>query len=70
MASRTRSTATMRADLSKATAPVWDQIETGELAFDFSGRPKALPSSARSRAGRGGKRSVKDAILRWLEEQL
>ena len=69
MASRNQSRASVRLEASKSPAMVWDQIDTGELAFDFSARSKALPSSARKWAGRG-KRSVKEAILRWLEEQL
>ena len=53
----------------KNRAAVWDQLAPGELAFDFSART--------TRTGNAGlewkdheKVGVKEAIVRWLEEQL
>lgn len=46
----------------------WDEVANGELAFDFSSRrPAAAPAPGMSRSP---KRGVKEAIVRWLEEQL
>ena len=52
-------------------ASVWDKVASPELAFDFSQRaPAPVPSPAltdwtvRDRVG------IKEAIIRWLEEQL
>ncbi|MGC4113481.1 MAG: hypothetical protein QM765_02190 [Myxococcales bacterium] len=47
----------------------WDQVSPGELAFDFTtpSEPKSASSvdwTSKDRA------SVKEAIIRWLEEQI
>ena len=61
--------AVLPAPTPKARMAAWDQVSSGELAFDFTtpgGEPKAasLDWGGRDRAG------VKEAIIRWLEEQL
>lgn len=47
----------------------WDQVAPSELAFDFTAKnaepkPPGLDWGVKDRA------SVKEAIIRWLEEQL
>jgi len=55
---------TVETDLTRTTA--WEQVEKKELALDFSTRTTRLPT----RRGRQENRSIKDAIIRWLEEQM
>jgi hypothetical protein len=61
-----------RATVATAKAPkprgnAWDQVSKGELAFDFTQPEVARAPRTRRRRGRAG---VREAILRWLEEQL
>ena len=53
----------------KNRAAVWDQLASGELAFDFTARKPANPSPTLDWKDRE-KVGVKEAIVRWLEEQL
>jgi hypothetical protein len=55
--------------LPKNRAAAWDQIANGELAFDFfadapSATGPVLDWHAQEKVG------VKEAIIRWLEEQI
>ena len=57
------------ASAAKSRMSAWDQVSSAELAFDFKARSPeakapALDWGSRDRA------SVKEAIIRWLEEQL
>ena len=53
----------------KARMAAWDQVAPSELAFDFTPiRPEA--KSANLDWGSKDKAGVKEAIIRWLEEQL
>lgn len=61
--------ATVVAPAPRGGGAAWDQVASGELAFDFTVRTPATRSpnldwSAREKVG------VKEAIIRWLEEQL
>ncbi len=58
---------TVTVEAAKSRAAAWDQVSRGELAFDFS-----QPTVARSPRARPlkGKLGVREAIIRWLEEQL
>lgn len=48
----------------------WDHVSNGELDLDFSPR-MASPSRAGQRNWKSGERvGVKEAIIRWLEEQI
>jgi hypothetical protein len=49
-------------------ASAWDEVARGELAFDFGGRQsvKARPGGLAWRM----RRTLRDRIARWLEEQL
>ncbi len=56
-------------DTSVIRSAVWEHVASGELAFDFSPQPvpakPAIPEWSAQNKG-----SVKDAIIRFLEEQL
>jgi len=54
---------------SKSRMSEWDQVAPGELAFDFT-LPGAEPKSTSLDWGHKDRASVKEAIIRWLEEQL
>lgn len=65
----------LRTDAPAAPAPgpkprvaAWDQVASGELAFDFT--TPAEPKSAALDWGTRDRAGVKEAIIRWLEEQL
>lgn len=70
MGSRAQRVATVaQAQATRGPAAAWDQVAPDELAFDFD--PDAPPPNApeldwktREKVG------VKEAIIRWLEEQL
>jgi hypothetical protein len=66
MGSPQRATA-VTVDAAKSRAAAWDQVSRGELAFDFS--QPAVARSPRMRPLKG-KVGVREAIARWLEEQL
>jgi hypothetical protein len=53
----------------KVRSSAWDQVMSEELAFDFSPRA-AVPAPALRKWGLQEKGSVKEAIIRWLDEQL
>lgn len=67
---RTQRVATVaEAQALRSRAAAWDQVAPDELAFDFDAaappeRAPALDWKAREKVG------VKEAIIRWLEEQL
>ncbi len=66
---RARRTAVLtQAEVQPGRAAIWDKLASGELAFDFT-PPPANPQvpSAETDTEHGG---VKEAILRWLDEQL
>jgi hypothetical protein len=66
MGSKTR-VAVMRIESHKNRAAAWDQVSPGELAFDFNSpppKPLSLDWPLKEKVG------VKEAIIRWLEEQL
>jgi hypothetical protein len=51
----------------KSRANAWDQVSRRELAFDFTQPEVARSPRTRRRKGKAG---VREAIIRWLEEQL
>jgi len=52
----------------KSRAAAWDQVAPAELVLDFTTRTPAQPQTFDWKTrDRGG---VKEAIIRWLEEQL
>lgn len=53
----------------RARMAAWDQVSSGELAFDFT-TPGTEPKSAPLDWGNRDRTSVKEAIIRWLEEQM
>lgn len=57
-------------DAQVVRAAAWDQVCPGELSFDFAPHPSV--ARKRSRRSRPEKHaaSIKDAIVRWLEEQI
>jgi hypothetical protein len=68
MISASTAHAVTSAEFGPARAAAWDQISKGELAFDFT-----LPATRNERPAfeiANEKSGVKEAILRWLEEQL
>ena len=69
MASAQRAGVATQLELLAGRAMAWDQIAQGELAFDFTLPPlqraeRALAETAPEKNG------VREAIERWLEEQL
>jgi hypothetical protein len=48
-------------------ASAWDQVSKSELAFDFT-QPEVVRSPRKRRSK--GRTGVREAIIRWLEEQL
>lgn len=54
----------------KVRPSAWDQVLNEELAFDFSPRATAPSAPALPKWGFREKGGVKEAIVRWLEEQL
>jgi len=66
MSSRTKK-AGVAVELEKIRAIAWDQVAKGELAFDFT-----LPAQLKTAEPLAEKEKVgvKEAIVRWLEEQI
>ncbi len=68
MGSPQRATAvTAAAEAQKSRASAWDHVSKGELAFDFT-QPEVTRSPRKRRPK--GRTGVREAIIRWLEEQL
>jgi hypothetical protein len=66
MGSGQRTSSITEAQIVRAAA--WDQVSRGELAFDFT--PPAKEKQPRLRWAVKERVGVKEAILRWLEQQM
>ena len=60
--------ASQEQDLPDSSA--WDEVANGQLDLDFSPRSASAPRRTAKGLKSGERSGVKEAIIRWLEEQM